>query len=148
MREFLEECFRATEPWKASPRRMLRHRAAIQAIRIAFGLAGIMDEEEYRRMVELDERAARTAPAGSHGTPRTAADAAGQLAARAEARRTGATGNAQGSPAQAATEPEDVEFVAHDDPAEELAPSEPLAPDPAGDFPPYPSDAIDTTTRD
>lgn len=44
--EFLEECSRATEPWAKMPRRMLRHRAFIQAARLAFGLSGLVDEDE------------------------------------------------------------------------------------------------------
>lgn len=48
--EYLEECRRATEPWKQTPRRMLRHRALIQCVRIAFGFSGIAgegDEDEF-----------------------------------------------------------------------------------------------------
>ena len=44
--EFLDECSRATEPWTKMPRRMLRHRAFIQAARLAFGLSGLVDEDE------------------------------------------------------------------------------------------------------
>lgn len=47
--EYMEECFRATDPWKKWPRRMLRHKAMIQAARYAFGLSGIMDEDEAER---------------------------------------------------------------------------------------------------
>ena len=43
--EYLEECRRPTDPWKNMPRRMLRHKAQIQATRIAFGFAAF-DEEE------------------------------------------------------------------------------------------------------
>lgn len=46
--EFLSECFRATEPWKQMPRRMLRHKALIQASRVAFGFSGIYDEDEAK----------------------------------------------------------------------------------------------------
>jgi phage recombination protein Bet len=44
--EYLEECARNTEPWRQSPRRMLRHRAFIQCARLAFGFGGLADEEE------------------------------------------------------------------------------------------------------
>jgi phage recombination protein Bet len=44
--EFLDECSRGTEPWTKMPRRMLRHRAFIQAARLAFGLSGLVDEDE------------------------------------------------------------------------------------------------------
>ena len=44
--EYFSECYRATEPWKVNPRRMLRHKALIQCARVAFGFSGITDEEE------------------------------------------------------------------------------------------------------
>lgn len=48
--EYLAECFRPTEPWQKYPRRMLRHKAAIQCARYAFGFAGIVDPDEAERM--------------------------------------------------------------------------------------------------
>lgn len=48
--EYLAECDRGTEPWKKWPRRMLRHKAAIQCARYAFGFAGIIDPDEAERM--------------------------------------------------------------------------------------------------
>jgi phage recombination protein Bet len=50
--EFLEECERATEPWKMK-RRMLRHKALIQCARYAFGFAGIYDEDEAERFAAV-----------------------------------------------------------------------------------------------
>ena len=47
--EYLSECKRTTEPWKME-HRMLRHKALIQAGRIAFGLSGIMDEDDAGRL--------------------------------------------------------------------------------------------------
>ena len=44
--EYLSECSRGTEPWKTMPRRMLRHKAIIQAARVAFGISGVQDEDE------------------------------------------------------------------------------------------------------
>jgi phage recombination protein Bet len=52
--EYLDECKRATEPWKMWPKRMLRHKASIQAFRAAFGLAGIYDEDEIERIVAAE----------------------------------------------------------------------------------------------
>ena len=46
--EYLSECSRPTDPWKKSPKRMLRHKATIQAIRVAFGIGGIQDEDEAK----------------------------------------------------------------------------------------------------
>ncbi len=48
--EYMDECRRGTDPWKQAPRRMLRHRALIQCVRIAFGFSGIAgegDEDEF-----------------------------------------------------------------------------------------------------
>jgi len=44
--EYHEECKRNTDPWNQMPRRMLRNKAMIQAIRVAFGIGGIHDEDE------------------------------------------------------------------------------------------------------
>lgn len=46
--EYLDECKRNTDPWNKSPRRMLRHRALIQGVRVAFGFTGIYapDDED------------------------------------------------------------------------------------------------------
>ena len=48
--EFHQECQRNTEPWKKWPRRMLRHKAFIQAVRLAFSLSEAVDEDEAARM--------------------------------------------------------------------------------------------------
>lgn len=48
--EYLAECKRNTQPWQQWPVRMLRHKAAIQCARVAFGFAGIMEPDEYERM--------------------------------------------------------------------------------------------------
>jgi phage recombination protein Bet len=47
--EYMEECVRATDTWKQWPRRMLRHKALIQAARYTFGFAGIMEPDEAER---------------------------------------------------------------------------------------------------
>lgn len=44
--EYLDECKRNTEPWSTMPKRMLRHKAIMQAGRVAFGIGGIHDEDE------------------------------------------------------------------------------------------------------
>jgi phage recombination protein Bet len=49
--EFLSECRRDTAPWRSHPRRMLRHKAFMQCGRLAFGFAGIHDEDEAQRIV-------------------------------------------------------------------------------------------------
>ena len=53
--EYMEECKRDNSPaWKSHPRRMLRHKAMIQAARLAFGFTGIYDQDEAERIVEID----------------------------------------------------------------------------------------------
>lgn len=47
--EYMAECKRNTEPWNKWPRRMLRHKATIQAIRYAFGFSGLVDPDEAER---------------------------------------------------------------------------------------------------
>lgn len=44
--EYLDECRRQTDPWRQSPKRMLRHRALIQCVRVAFGISGLPDPDE------------------------------------------------------------------------------------------------------
>jgi hypothetical protein len=50
--EYLKENARNTDTWRSRPVRMLRHRALSQAIRIAYGFAGVMDEEEFAKWQE------------------------------------------------------------------------------------------------
>lgn len=52
--EYMTECKRGTGPWQSHPRRMLRHKAMIQCARLAFGYAGIYDQDEAERIVERD----------------------------------------------------------------------------------------------
>lgn len=52
IREYLRECKRDTDAWSGMPSRMLRHRAFIQAARLAFGFVGIYDEDEGRAIIE------------------------------------------------------------------------------------------------
>jgi phage recombination protein Bet len=54
--EYMSECKRGTGPWNSHPRRMLRHKALIQCARLAFGFAGIYDEDEAHRIVHPDRR--------------------------------------------------------------------------------------------
>src|SRR3954470_23204855 len=52
----MAECRQSTDAWAKWPARMLRHKAVIQAARMAFGFAGIVDPDEAARMKpgELD----------------------------------------------------------------------------------------------
>jgi phage recombination protein Bet len=44
--EYLDECKRNSDAWRNMPRRMLRHRAFIQAARLAFGFSSLKDEDD------------------------------------------------------------------------------------------------------
>lgn len=48
--EYFSECHRNTDPWNQMPRRMMRNKAIIQAIRVAFGVGGIYDEDEAQEI--------------------------------------------------------------------------------------------------
>lgn len=48
--EYMAECRRNTDTWKTWPARMLRHKAAIQAARYAFGFSGIVEPDEFERL--------------------------------------------------------------------------------------------------
>lgn len=56
VREYLDEVYRPQSrypgPWQTHTKRMLRHKAMIQAARIAFGFSGIYDEDEAHRIVD------------------------------------------------------------------------------------------------
>ena len=63
MREYFDEVYRepfynkdkgywTAGPWQSHTKRMLRHKALIQGARIAFGFAGIYDEDEAHRIIE------------------------------------------------------------------------------------------------
>jgi phage recombination protein Bet len=53
--EYYAENRRMTEPWKLNPHRMLRHRAVIQAIRVAFSFSGIYSPDETEQWVVEQE---------------------------------------------------------------------------------------------
>lgn len=69
VREYLSECQRDTGPWKSHPRRMLRHKALIQAARLAFGFSGIRDPDEAERI----ENAIDVTDYSQRGKPETRA---------------------------------------------------------------------------
>lgn len=50
--EYMAECKRGTDTWAKWPARMLRHKATIQAGRLAFGFSGIIDPDEADRFEE------------------------------------------------------------------------------------------------
>lgn len=63
VREFFDEVKRNTGPWQSHPRRMLRHKALIQCVRLAFGYGGAYDPDEAERIREVDITPPRKTPA-------------------------------------------------------------------------------------
>lgn len=64
VRERFAEVVRGNmQPWKSHPSRMMRHKTLIQGARLAYGFAGIFDEDEAQRIVERDMGAADSVPA-------------------------------------------------------------------------------------
>ena len=62
--EFLSECRKSTEIWKRMPNRMMKHRAKAQAIRTAFGFAGIYLPDEFDLNADLAVDDAEVKPNG------------------------------------------------------------------------------------
>jgi phage recombination protein Bet len=58
--EWMDECKRNTDPWKVSPKRMLRHKALIQCSRLAFGYTGIYEPDEAEKIRDITESATHT----------------------------------------------------------------------------------------
>lgn len=57
VREYFDEVCRSVSfvtPWDTHPKRMHRHKSLIQCARLAFGFAGIYDEDEAERILEKD----------------------------------------------------------------------------------------------
>ena len=59
--EFLSECYRGTEPWKMR-HRMLKHKAYKECARYAFGLGGIVDEDEAKDIIATEGGVEQPAP--------------------------------------------------------------------------------------
>lgn len=77
VREYFDECYRSTfAPWQTHPKRLLRHKSLIQGARIAFGFAGIYDQDEAERIVEaVDGSAVVIVPRKAEITPSQTATA-------------------------------------------------------------------------
>lgn len=63
--EYIAECRRDTPPWKQSPRRMIRNRSIAQCVRLAFGFAGIHDDDEGQAIAYGESEGERPANAAS-----------------------------------------------------------------------------------
>jgi phage recombination protein Bet len=58
VREFLDEVMRTVSfatPWDTHPKRLHRHKTLIQCARLAFGFAGIFDQDEAERILEAEK---------------------------------------------------------------------------------------------
>lgn len=71
VREYFDEVYRppfkgtdyeTSGPWQSHTKRMLRHKALIQAARLAYGFTGIYDEDEAQRIIEHDVTPTSTTP--------------------------------------------------------------------------------------
>lgn len=65
VREYLDEVYvpprnSYSGPWQSHTKRMLRHKTLIQGSRVAFGFAGIYDEDEAKRIVEAETKRTTT----------------------------------------------------------------------------------------
>lgn len=59
VREYLDEVYVPPRsgyagPWQSHTKRMLRHKAIIQGARVAFGITGLYDEDEARRIIDAE----------------------------------------------------------------------------------------------
>lgn len=89
VREYLDEVYQLPRsnrdgrsfdgPWQTHTKRFLRHKALIQGARIAFGFAGIYDEDEANRIV--DAQAVPVTPAAPAPAPVAAPGKSSRLAA-------------------------------------------------------------------
>lgn len=102
--EYMDECYRNTDPWNKSPRRFLRHRSIMQCGRVAFGFSGIGAEEDYEIV-------------GYAGSQFDASDAARPVQPRREA----ITHTADASPREFDTQRDDRQPVAREEEDEETA---------------------------
>jgi len=62
--EYMEECEQDTQPWRERPHRMLKHKAAKEAIRYAFAITGLQDIEEAQETAR--NRAGNVQKSGAH----------------------------------------------------------------------------------
>ena len=65
-REYMDECFKeGSGPWKSHPKRMLKHKAFIQAARYALGYSGVYDEDEARNIIDVTPSGYDVLPQGA-----------------------------------------------------------------------------------
>lgn len=102
VREYLDEVYRAPfkakskfkegetyevgGPWQSHTKRMLRHKTLIQGSRLAFGFAGIYDEDEAHRIIEAQAVDVTPAPKAIEAAPRDATEKVGAIKERLKAK--------------------------------------------------------------
>ena len=72
VREYFDEVVRTLNfatPWDTHPKRLHRHKTEIQCARVAFGFAGIYDEDEAQRIIEVDVQTGRPAAPNQNERP-------------------------------------------------------------------------------
>lgn len=69
--ERFKECHRPSMPWNSMPFRMLRHKAFMQAARIAFSISGIYDEDEAKDIIQNAAPEREPLPPGVNRTAAT-----------------------------------------------------------------------------
>lgn len=79
IREYFAECWRNTDPWNTTGRRMLRHRAFIQCGRIVFGYGGVYDPDEGERIANSMAIDSTAEDITNRGKPATAEPRARQV---------------------------------------------------------------------
>ena len=60
--EYLSECKQGSPAWSSHPKRMLRHRAMVQAMRLAFSFAGVYDPDEGESVLAAQNEAIDVTP--------------------------------------------------------------------------------------
>jgi len=145
--EYFDECARDTDPWRRMPKRMLRHKALIQCSRYAFGLSGIIDEDEALErsgLVKTDRSAAPEfllPPPPPVEEPKAYLDGQDFVAARAErAKRLAEEHVAAKRAAQEALSVKPSDYLPVEPPQETLPPEEVGQAEPTEQSPPAPSE--------
>ena len=119
IREYFDEVYRTKGnydgPWQTHPKRFQRHKTLIQTARVAFGFAGIYDQDEGERILEQQEREITAEPKRSGpARPKAKHDAQKEPEARQESKQ-GKVHEAQVDERLHADEAEDAEFTPVDD---------------------------------
>jgi len=123
--EYVSENKRPTDPWNRQPRRMIRHRATIQAVRMGFGISA-MDPEDAERIPDYesaDSPVQRGRDAEASALEKARERARGKIEPKVEAKVVDITPEVEPEP----VEPEPVEPEVVVEPKPE---PKPVAPEP------------------